>query len=298
MKKFQNETKIFSDIELIGNEMIVQSESLAGSFKQMKLSELKFFSFLISKLNPSKPDNLRFRVKANVFAKAIGRKSTSGIYVDIPPIIKNLTEKVITIYPLENEQPIEISPLSYAKYHTGEGFADVEISPHLASYMFDPREEFVQYKLSNIMHMDSAYAVRMYEILKKHGVGTRTFYICSLKEGLGISDKFKSYNNFQINVLDIAQREINQKTNILISYTPRKAGRKIIAIEFNIKSKKQKGKHKNTFTQTTKWKKNIKYEEKKLEPSKDIIPNKYYKNYKTMVQGLAERLSSVFKKNG
>ena len=139
--KNEYEYKIFRDIELTGDEIVTQSDSLINSIKQMNLRELKLFSFLISKVNSSQSNDLRFRVRANVIAKVFGVRSTESIYRDIPSIIKNLTKKVITIHPEEKDKQILIAPLSYAKYHKGKGFADVEISPDLVPYILDPYKD-------------------------------------------------------------------------------------------------------------------------------------------------------------
>ena len=137
MEKSQNETMIFTDIELTGDEMLMQSNTLIHATKQMNLRELKFFYFLLSKVYSSQPEDLRFRISANVFAKVFGVQSTPSVYRDIPSIIKNLTKKVITIHPQEDEnQEVQISPLSYAKYWTEKGYAEVEISPELIPYLF------------------------------------------------------------------------------------------------------------------------------------------------------------------
>ena len=135
------EDKIFRDIDLTGDEIAAQSDSLIKSIKQMNLREYKLFIFLISKVNSSQPNDLRFRIRANVIAKVFGVRSPNSIYRDIPSIIENLTKKVITIHPKEKDKQIQIAPLSYAKYHKGKGFADVEISPDLVPHVLDPYKD-------------------------------------------------------------------------------------------------------------------------------------------------------------
>lgn len=238
-KEYKN--KQFNDIKLTGREVVVQSNILIDSFKKTRLMELKFFCFLISKVNPQNPDNMCFRVTVKDLAKALGaERSIENIYRVAGTIVKNLMEKVITIYANENGKRTitNIPLLSYAKYWIDEGYADVEISPYLAPYVVNLHKEFTQYRLVDVMSLDSTYAMRIYEMLKKQEtIGCRTFYLDDLREKLGTSNKYKAYKDFRINVLDLAQREINQKTDLLISYTPKKSKNKIVAIEFDIKKK-------------------------------------------------------------
>lgn len=63
--------------------------------------------------------------------------------------------------------------------------------------------------------------------------------ISELKTILGIEKtKYKLYGHFKNKVLEIAEREINEKTDILIQIEEIKTGRKITAIKFLISAKK------------------------------------------------------------
>lgn len=364
----------FSNVKVIGNEIVVQSNSLIDSFKRTKLRELKILCFLLSKIDPLKPDDMSFRITVKDLAHAIGSDlSIENVYRDTKNMIQNLSEKIITIYSQENgKRSITYIPfLSYAKYWVDEGFADVVISPHLAPYILNLNREFTQYKLINVMHMSSTYALRLYEMLKKQEmIGSRTFYLDDLRKKLGVSDKFLAYKDFRVRVLDIAQREINQKTDLQISYVPKKVRQKVVAIVFDIKKKeliegqdmpkesdsgnlfnisamniqklldfgfslsdiskmlsnitdnetteaiaaveeqisKGKARNKKALIRTAlkmKWKKNIEPEsisEKKsgVREENEISTtdsNEYYEEYKNIVRGLAEKFTSVFKKN-
>lgn len=367
----------FSNVKVVGNEIVVQSNSLIDSFKRTKLRELKILCFLLSKIDPLKPDDMSFRITVKDLAQAIGSDlSIENVYRDTKNIIQNLSEKIITIHSQENgKRSITYIPfLSYAKYWIDEGYADVVISPHLAPYVLNLNREFTQYKLINVMHMSSTYALRLYEMLKKQEmIGSRTFYLDDLRKKLGVSDKFLAYKDFRVRVLDIARREINLKTDLQISYVPKKVRQKVVAIVFDIKKKeliegqkiediskgsnsdnlfnisamniqklldfgfslsdiskmlsnitdnettdaiaaveeqisKGKTRNKKALIRTAlkmKWKKNIEPEsisEKKsgVREENEISTtdsNEYYEEYKNIVRGLAEKFTSVFKKN-
>ena len=237
--------KYFKQVSVKGNEVVVQSNVLIDSFKRSGLRELKLFTFLISKVNPLEPDNMRFRVDVRDITKAIGVESTATVYRDVRNIVQNLMEKIVSIYEIEDGKRIvtDVPLLSYAQYHIDEGYADIEISPYLSRYVVNLHHEFTQYRLSNVMYLSSIYAMRIYEMLKKQEkIGTRSFLLDDLRKKLGVSNKFKAYKDFRMYVIDIAQREINNKTDLQISYTPKKSGKKVVAIEFDIRNKNEQTK--------------------------------------------------------
>ena len=128
--------------------------------------------------------------------------------------------------------------VSYAKYWLGKGYADIRISEEIAPYLFNLKERFTTYKLSNAMKLSSFYAVRIYELLKKHEkLKQRTFTIDELKRKLGIKKgQYSRTNNFKARVLDIAAREINKKTDIKINFELKKSEGKTKIACFHIDS--------------------------------------------------------------
>ena len=78
--------------------------------------------------------------------------------------------------------------------------------------------------------------MRIYELLKQYRkIGERVLPIAELREMLGIeAHKYQYINDFRRFVIDIAQREINSKTDIRFDYFELKQGRKITDIRFVI----------------------------------------------------------------
>jgi plasmid replication initiation protein len=229
------------ELQLTGTELVVQDNRLIDSPKMVTLQEQKLFLFLISKLDPKNSEDIVFRIPIAEFAKAIGVESTTDIYRDIRKAIKRLMERVITINGIEDgcKTITDIPILCYAKYWCGRGYADIKISEEIAPYLFALKREFTQYKLSQITMLSSIYAIRIYEMLKKQEpLGKRTFFVNDLRKKLNIADnKLKAFKDFRLYVLNIAKREINLKTDLNIDFKFIKTGRKVTAIEFDIKSK-------------------------------------------------------------
>lgn len=221
-----------------GLEAVVQDNRLVDAPRFFSLQEQKFFIFLISQLNPSDKEELNLRIPLSEFAKALGMKDDSNARRDLKYITKNLMSRVIEMRDEIEDSITLVHLVSYAKYWLGKGYADIQISEEIAPYLFNLKERFTTYKLSNAMKLSSFYAVRIYELLKKHEkLKQRTFTIDELKRKLGIKKgQYSRTNNFKARVLDIAAREINKKTDIKINFELKKSEGKTKIACFHIDS--------------------------------------------------------------
>lgn len=115
---------------------------------------------------------------------------------------------------------------------------DIDMLPHLQNL----RREYTQYKLFYILTMKSEYTVRIYELLKSVAGKTNwNFKIEQLKKLLMCDTKYKQFGHFKARVIDTAVNEINEKTDINVSYELFRygGGREYTDIEFTIETKEQ-----------------------------------------------------------
>jgi plasmid replication initiation protein len=235
-------------LKVMGTEVVVQHNDFLESSKRLTLQEYKLFMFLISKVDPTSDELLVFRVTALEFAKAIGIENSAYIYRDLQAVTKRLMERVVTIHHPESQLLIQTHLLSSMHYWYGEGYVDIKISEDMRPYILNLKRQFTQYKLSQITKLSSVYAIKIYELLKKQEtLGKRTFFIDDLRKKLNIlNDKLKAIKDFRVYVLEIAKREINLKTDLEIDFEFIKSGRKIAAVQFDIRSKDEKTENKKT----------------------------------------------------
>lgn len=91
--------------------------------------------------------------------------------------------------------------------------------------------------LSNLTGMSSTYAVRIYEFFamrlgSQNKKDTFDFDLNKLRIYLDCTNKLEDFRNFERTVLKKAEKEINEKTNIKMSYKKIKTGRSITNIKF------------------------------------------------------------------
>ena len=101
-------------------------------------------------------------------------------------------------------------------------------------------EFFTQYLLSQTANLNSVYSVRLYELLIQWKTATKTpvFELSLFRSQLGLDDgEYRDMSNFKKRVLDLAVNEINEKTDLTVSYTQEKRGRTISGFKFTVRTK-------------------------------------------------------------
>lgn len=130
-----------------------------------------------------------------------------------------------------------------AKYLKGKKVLKVRLSELIVPYLFDLSKSFTSVQLQSILLMTSKYAKRIYQICaqwknSKNGE-SKTFEIEDFKEMIGIAEsEYKQIGQLKTSVLDIAKKQINQYSDLKISYELVKKGRAFVQIKFSIEDQK------------------------------------------------------------
>ena len=121
--------------------------------------------------------------------------------------------------------------------------AEVQIifSPAVASMCSRLERHFTSYDLEQVAPLTSKYAVRLYELMMSwKSVGkTPIIKLSEFRERVGLLDEneYKDMCTFKKYVLDLAVAQINEHTDIKLTYEQHKAGRKIDGFSFKFKQK-------------------------------------------------------------
>jgi plasmid replication initiation protein len=239
MSKIQN-------VKVTGMEIVVQDNRLIDSPRFFSLQEQRLFIFLVSKLNPKNREDITFRFPTIEFSKAIEIDPDTAIR-DLKRITKKIMGLVVELKNKDEKSTTYTHIVSYAKYWEGKGYADFKISDEIAPYLFDMKERYTSYKLTQVTRLSSIYAIRIYEVLKQYeNLKKRSFFIDDLRKKLAIKEsQYSRFNDFRKYVLEIAKKEINEKTDLKVDYTLQKTGKKFTVIDFSIVAKDGKNQIQN-----------------------------------------------------
>lgn len=132
-----------------------------------------------------------------------------------------------------------------ASYCEGGGYVEIMFGNDVIPHITRLSEQYTEYELKQIKDLNSTYALRIFELLMQwSSVGkTPMITIEKLRSCLGVEDhQYKLMSDFKKRVLNHAVKEINDHTNITVTYDQIKDGRTIkgFIFKFKVKAKAQK----------------------------------------------------------
>jgi plasmid replication initiation protein len=190
-------------------------------------------------------------IEAKRFACMFGMEG-GAVYDQLKEAMKTLFNRFIVardIHPESGKERVSmIRWISTASYIDGAGAVQLRFATDMLPYITRLETEFTSYRLEKVGRMSSVHAVRLYELLVQYlSIGKREIEIAWLKETLGIADEYPRMDNLKRRVLEPALAQINEHSDIRVSYTQRKTGRTVTHLIFDIKPEpkpaqaKQKG---------------------------------------------------------
>jgi plasmid replication initiation protein len=233
IKKTKKKIKIESE-----NELVVQHNHLIEARYRLSLQEKRVILWLLTQIKPNDEDFKLHRLEIVEFTKMINI-SVDSRYSELRTITKRLIQRAIEIYDPQSHTFTQFSWLSFSKYYLKKGYVELGFDPRLKPYLLQLKSHFTKLSIVDIMQLNSIYAMRVYELLKQYEpIRKREITIVNLRKLCGITEtEYERYNDLKKNVLERAKKEINEKTDIVISYKEIKESRKIVAIEWTIKKK-------------------------------------------------------------
>ncbi|MGE7921203.1 replication initiation protein [Viridibacillus sp. NPDC093762] len=215
---------------------------IAKHTEPLTLREQKLILTAISLIRKDDIDLKEYEIHVKEFSKLLGLADAK--YTEIHNITKGLMKKLIEI-PTVDKQGKEVWETYHwvieSKYYPKEGRLLIKFSPGLKPYLIGLRETYTTYKLEYILGLKSTYSIRLYEICKKWIFHKRKIKVelKLLRDMLGATKKsYDKYSNFK-KKLDESIDEVNDLTDIHISYVPIKKGRQVAELEFTIKANKK-----------------------------------------------------------
>ncbi|WP_150464699.1 replication initiation protein [Francisella sp. XLW-1] len=182
-----------------------------------------------------------YKISKDEFIKATGIRKDNASR-EINNVRKKLVSKVIhTPHPFEDDADSgeSISWFKKISYSSQNGEVTLEVN----EYALERLIAFVKYsKISfeNIVRLKSSYSIYTYLFLKiikdisyKEKLSREDISIEEFKEKLSLKNKYKDINLFRLRVLDVITKEINDYTDMIISYDLIKEGRAYSKIRFD-----------------------------------------------------------------
>lgn len=226
------------DIAKIREYKVVKANKLIQKTRyDLTVLEQKTLAYIISMIKPTDTSLKIYEFEISEYCKVanIDYKS-GGNYEYVKKTIKSLRDKSFWLTE-ENGAEVTVSWISKVWINKHSGLIKVQLDSDLHMYLIGLSQQFTVYELFNVIQLKSQFSIRIYELLKSYQfTKSHTFELSELQKML-MATGYKRYTDFRRFILEPALDEINEYTDLNITYTPIKKGRKVAKIKFNINVK-------------------------------------------------------------
>lgn len=225
--------------------LVVKTNRLNQAFQMLSLAEFHIVQLAIVDARntgtglttdmPLKIDALRY---ADVFGT-----TRQNAYIRMKEAEETLFNRRFSFFD-EDGKLVKSRWISQVKYLDNEGAIEVVFTPAVVqgiSRINGVKEFFTQYLLTQTSQLKSVYSTRLYELLIQWRSTGKTpiVNLQDFRAQLGIDEnQYKLMSDFKKRVLDLAVNDINEQTDIKVSYQQHKNGRLISGFSFSFKQKK------------------------------------------------------------
>ena len=122
------------------------------------------------------------------------------------------------------------------------GLLEITFAPDVVPLVTRLEEHFTSYQAKQVAHLTSKYATRLYELLIAwREVGkVPQIEISTFRNRLGLlENEYTAMSDFKKRVLEPSIKQINEHTDITVTYEQHKKGRLISGFSFKLKQKQQ-----------------------------------------------------------
>jgi len=232
-------------------ELVVKSNRLIEASYRLGLNEQRIILYAICRCREEQTgqlSNAPVVITAEAFATQFPSTDKTNVYHQLKEAMDALYERSVTLYETDKEtgkeQVSKTRWISKASYVDGAGRIKVVFTQDVIEHITRLGGEFSSYHLEKVGKMTSAHAVRVYELLSQHRtIGNRTLNLTSLRETLGVEPgEYKLTADFIRKVIEVAVKQINDHSDLKVTYKSQKTGRAITDFVFKIREKDGKPK--------------------------------------------------------
>lgn len=209
----------------------------------MSASENDVFDILLTYVNKEDdiPENLYYELNIADFKKEFGLEYEQNAYRKIRNATLKLSNKSIEIIDEQNRF-VKFCLFQTVRWNEESKKVEVELGNYIKKLLVKEKyKSSTFYRVKYTLPMDSQYSKRLYIMFNEWlKTGTRYDSVGTLRDKLQVPKSYK-YNMFKQRVLDMSLKEINESTDIYVTYSetkqPVRGGQKIIGLTFQIKKK-------------------------------------------------------------
>ena len=227
---------------------VVKTHRLNTALQKLSLAEIRLMQLAIidARETGAGIDTVTpLPIHASRYAEAFGvtRQTAYEVLTDAET---SLFKRYFTFLDERDGKPVKSHWVSQAKYLDDEAIIEIMLTPAVVQEItridaIEAKTLFTRFALEQVAPMKSVYSVRLYELLNQWRQAKKVSFDLNVFRGqLGVEDtEYKAMSDFKKRVLDLAVNEINEKSDLKVSYEQIKKGVAIAGFKFKVLTKTQ-----------------------------------------------------------
>ena len=228
------------------NGLVVKDNALMNASYNLEVTEQRLILLAIINARETHQgitSDSKLEIHANDYASQF-HVTKEAAYKALKTAVNNLFERQYS-FKEETKKGIGIVRsrwVSRIKYIDDSAILEITFAPDVVPLITRLEKHFTSYQIQQVTQLTGKYAIRLYELLIAwREVGkVPQIELSEFRVKLGVEDdEYKAMNHFKSRVLEPSIKQINQHTDITVSYEQHKRGRTITGFSFRFKQKSQ-----------------------------------------------------------
>ena len=228
------------------NGLVVKDNALMNASYNLEVTEQRLILLAIINARETHQgitSDSKLEIHANDYASQF-HVTKEAAYKALKTAVNNLFERQFS-FKEETKKGVGIVRsrwVSRIKYIDDSAILEITFAPDVVPLITRLEKHFTSYQIQQVTQLTGKYAIRLYELLIAwREVGkVPQIELSEFRAKLGIEDdEYKAMNHFKSRVLEPSIKQINQHTDIIVSYDQHKRGRTITGFSFKFKHKQQ-----------------------------------------------------------
>ena len=228
------------------NGLVVKDNALINASYNLEVTEQRLILLAIINARETHQgitSDSKLEIHANDYASQF-HVTKEAAYKALKTAVNNLFERQFS-FKEETKKGIGIVRsrwVSRIKYIDDSAILEITFAPDVVPLITRLEKHFTSYQIQQVTLLTGKYAIRLYELLIAwREVGkVPQIELSEFRAKLGVEDnEYKAMNHFKSRVLEPSIKQINQHTDITVSYEQHKRGRTITGFSFKFRHKQQ-----------------------------------------------------------
>jgi len=229
------------------NELVVKDNALINASYNLEVTEQRLILLAIINARETGKGitaDSKLEIHAHDYASRFD-VSNSGAYKALKEAVNNLFDRQFSFKEPDKKGNLGVVRsrwVSRIKYIDDSATLEITFAPDVVPLITRLEQHFTSYQLKQVSQLTSKYAIRLYEFLIAwREVGkVPQIEISDFRNRLGLLEsEYTAMSDFKKRVLEPSIKQINEHTDITVTYEQHKKGRLISGFSFKIKQKQQ-----------------------------------------------------------